>query len=115
MVTSISEVLTFSQLSSWRQKGQTKPPRSEPWMRSRTFSAKRRAAVDRSGAGGLLFLGFAFLRAIERRILLRGTPRRPAPLHLCLTNCKLQTINLASHRYFGERREGMADAPRTET
>ena len=46
MVTSISEVLMFSQLSSQRQKGQMKPPRSLPWMRSRTDSATRLAPVE---------------------------------------------------------------------
>jgi len=68
----------FSQLSSWRQNGQTNPPRSEPWMRSRTFSAKRRAAVDRGGAGVLLFLGFGFLRAIESEDSTRTAFGRPA-------------------------------------
>src|SRR5689334_22059640 len=46
MVTSISEVLTLSQLSSQRQKGQMKPPRALPWTRSRTCSETRSAAVD---------------------------------------------------------------------
>src|SRR5258706_12889828 len=46
MVTSISEVLMFSQLSSQRQKGQMKPPRSGERMRLRTCSETRRAPVE---------------------------------------------------------------------
>src|SRR6185436_4549771 len=106
MVTSISEVFTFSQLSSWRQNGQMNPPRSEPWIRSRTFSANRRAAVSRTGAEVLLLFAFAFLRAIEGQILLRGTPRRPASPDLYLTNCKLQNITFSSRRVYWREERG---------
>src|SRR6185436_17452796 len=75
-------------------------------MRSRTFSANRRAAVERSGVGVLLFLGFAFFRAIERRILLRRAVRRPASPDLYLTNCKLQNITFSTRRVYWREERG---------